>query len=112
MQKHHHSPLMAATTTLAALECEGALSDLVLQAAREAIPADADKLLTLPWVGERNQPLMPLLVGLIESTKATANALADNAWDSGQAIPKGVAAGLINDLRDAMQFLQQSTEAF
>jgi hypothetical protein len=103
---------MAATTTLAALECEGALSDLVLQAAREAIPADADKLLTLPWVGDRNQPLMPLLVGLIDAAKVTANAIADNAWDSGQPVPKDLAAELMADLRECIQFVRQSTEAF
>jgi hypothetical protein len=94
------------------IECDGALSDLILQAARQAIPAGVDSLLTLPDVGKRNQPLMPLLVGLIDSVKVTANAIADNAWDSGQAVPKDLAAELMADLRECIQFVRQSTEAF
>jgi hypothetical protein len=109
MQKHHHSPLMAATTTL---ECEGALSDLILQAARQAVPAGVDSLLTLPDVGARNQPLMPLLVGLIDAAKVTANAIADNAWDSGVAVPEDLATDLIVDLERCTQYVRQATEAF
>jgi hypothetical protein len=100
---------MAATTTL---ECDGALSDLILQAARQAIPAGVDSLLALPDVGARNQPLMPLLVGLIDAAKVTANAIADNAWDAGQPVPKDVADQLAADLRECMRFVWQSTEAF
>jgi hypothetical protein len=84
----------------------------VLQAARKAIPADVDKLITLQDCGQLNRPLMPLLVGLIDAAKTTANAIADNAWDSGSAMPKELAAGLIGDLRIVMQSIQQSTEAF
>jgi hypothetical protein len=84
----------------------------VLQAARAAIPADVDKLITLQDCGERNQPLMPLLVGLIDAVKVTANAIADNAWDSGRPMPKELAADLIGDLRECIQFVRQSTEAF
>jgi hypothetical protein len=94
------------------IECEAALSDLILQAARQAIPAGVDSLLTLPDVGTRNQPLMPLLMGLIDAAKVTANAIADNAWDSGQAVPKDLAAMVAADLRDCMRFVWQSTEAF
>jgi hypothetical protein len=103
MQIHNQTPTLA---------CEGALSDLVLQAARKAIPTDVDKLITLQDCGERNQPLMPLLVGLIDAVKVTANAIADNAWDSGSSVPKDLAAELIGDLRECMQFVQQATEAF
>jgi hypothetical protein len=71
-----------------------------------------DSLLTLPDVGKRNQPLMPLLVGLIDAAKVTANAIADNAWDSGQAVPKDLADELMADLRRCIQFVRQSTEAF
>ena len=100
------------TPTLTPLECEAALSDLILQAARQAIPAGVDSLLTLPDCGERNQPLMPLLVGLIDAVKVSANAIADNAWDSGQAVPNDLAAGLMADLRECIQFVKTSTEAF
>jgi cell division septal protein FtsQ len=65
----------------ARLECDGALSDLILQAARQAIPADVNRLITLPDSGRRNQPLLPLLVGLLDATQQVAQAVADNAWD-------------------------------
>ncbi len=94
------------------IECEAALSDLILQAARQSLPAYVDSLIQLPDCGERNQPLMPLLVGLIDAARATANAVADNAWDSGVAVPKDVAAGLMADLHECIQFVRQSTEAF
>jgi len=103
---------MATTTTLAELECDGALSDLILQAARQAIPADVEKLIQLPDVGARNQPLMPLLMGLIDAAKVTADAIADNAWDSGQAVPKDLAAMVAADLRDCMRSMQEATDAF
>jgi hypothetical protein len=102
MQTHNPTPL----------ECDGALSDLILQAARQALPAHVDSLVQLPDCGERNQPLMPLLVGLIDSTRATANAIADNAWDSGIAVPKSLAVDLIVELERCVQFIRQSTQAF
>lgn len=69
------------------LECAAALSDLVLKAARAAIPAHVDSLMQLPDCGPLNQPLLPLLVALLDAAKVTADAVADNAWDSGQPIP-------------------------
>jgi hypothetical protein len=94
---------------MATLECDGALSDLILQAARAAIPAHVDSLLTLPDCGERNRPLMPLLVGLIDASKATARAIADNAWDTGLSVERDTAVALLADLRECMQFVKQST---
>ena len=47
------------------IECDGALSDLILQAARQAIPSDASRLITLPDSGIRNQTILPLLVGIL-----------------------------------------------
>jgi hypothetical protein len=102
MQTHNPTPL----------ECDGALSDLILQAARQALPAHVDSLIELPDCGERNRPLMPLLVGLIDAVKVTASAVADNAWDSGQAVPKELAADLLAGLRECMRLVGQSTEAF
>ena len=94
------------------LSCDGALSDLILQAARQALPAHVDSLIRFSDCGERNRPLMPLLVGLIDAAKATASAINDNAWDSGPAVPKELAADLLADLRECMKFVGQSTEAF
>ncbi|ATS93207.1 hypothetical protein SLBS1_A35 [Synechococcus phage S-LBS1] len=63
------------------LECDGALSDLILQAARQAIPCHVDRLITLPDSGRRNNPILPLLVGLLDAAQQVARAVADNAWD-------------------------------
>ena len=76
-----------ATETNTRLECAAALSDLVLNAARAAIPAHVDSLMPLPDCGPLNRPLLPLLVALLDAAKVTATAVADNAWDSGQPIP-------------------------
>lgn len=63
------------------IKCDGALSDLILQAARQAIPSHVDRLITLPDSGRHNNPLLPLLVGLLDATQQVARAVADNAWD-------------------------------
>ena len=76
-----------ATETHTPLECAAALSDLVLQAARQTIPTNVDSLMKLPDSGPLNQPLLPLLVALLDAAQVTAAAVADNAWDSGQPIP-------------------------
>ena len=78
----------------ARLECDGALSDLILQAARQAIPADVNRLITLPDSGRRNNPILPLLVGLIDATQQVAQAVADNAWDESLPLDRE----LMNDL--------------
>ena len=83
-----------ATETHTPLECAAALSDLVLQAARQAIPANVDSLMQLPDCGPLNQPLLPLLVALLDAAKVTASAVADNAWDSGQPIDEALATEL------------------
>jgi hypothetical protein len=94
------------------LECPGALSDLILQAARQALPKHTDSLLTLPDVGARNQPLMPLLVGLIDAAKTTASAINDNAWDSGPALPTGMADSLLAELEIVRQHIRSAEDAF
>lgn len=77
------------------LECAAALSDLVLRAARQAIPANVDSLMQLPDCGPLNQPLVALLVALLDAAKVTASAIADNAWDSGQPIDMALATELV-----------------
>jgi hypothetical protein len=100
------------TTAPATLECDGVLSDLILQAARQALPKDVDSLIQLPDVGIKNQPLLPLLIGLIDATKVVAKAIDDNAWDDIKPLPKDAAAGLIDDCREIMRQLKTATEAF
>jgi hypothetical protein len=94
------------------LSCPSALSDLILQAARQALPAHVDSLLTLPDCGERNRPLMPLLVGLIDAAKVTASAVNDNAWDSGPALPTGMADALLAELEIARQLITSACDTF
>jgi hypothetical protein len=100
------------THNLTPLECDGALSDLILQAARQALPAHVDSLITLPDCGERNQPLMPLLVGLIDAAKVTATAIADNAWDAGQPPPTDLIVGLLIELEHSASALRRSLDSF
>jgi hypothetical protein len=94
------------------LECPGALSDLILQAARQALPKHVDSLIELPDCGERNRPLMPLLVGLIDAVKVTATAVADNAWDSGQAVPKDLTVDLVAELEAIRLRILAANDAF
>jgi len=81
------------------IECDGALSDLILQAARQAIPADVERLITLPDSGICNQPLLPLLVGLIDATEQVAEAVADNAWDESIPLDRELMADLAKQAR-------------
>lgn len=94
------------------LSCDGALSDLILQAARQALPANPHQLIRLPDCGERNQPLMPLLVGLIDSVKVTASAVNDNAWETPQPPPAELIAEMIADLEQCVSALRRSLDAF
>ena len=93
------------------LECNAALSDLILQSARQAIPRHVDSLMTLIDCGERNRPLMPLLVGLIDAAKTTAGAINDNAWDSGQPLPTGMADDLLTELEIVRQLITSARDA-
>ena len=93
------------------IECDGALSDLILQAARKAIPSDAEQLITLPDCGPRNKPLMPLLIGLVEALRVTADAVADNAWDEGYPVDAVLAAKLNKQCALAYYAIQFSAAA-
>lgn len=81
------------------IECDGALSDLILQAARAAIPSDASRLITLPDSGIRNQPILPLLVGLLDATQQVARAVADNAWDESLPLDRELMTDLARQAR-------------
>jgi hypothetical protein len=80
------------------LECDGALSDLILQAAREVMPAiiAAEHR---PNCSVRNQPLLPLLEGLLDATLATADAVADNAWDESRPMDRALMTNLARQAR-------------
>jgi hypothetical protein len=105
---HIHTLITAMPT--ATLECQAALSDLILQAARAAIPAHVDRLLTLPDSGQRNQPLLPLLVGLLDGAQATAKAIGDNAWDDCRPLNRKLALDLARQCRAIAADLENATE--
>ena len=94
------------------LKCPGTLSSLILQAARQALPATPHQLIQMPDCGERNQPLMPLLVGLIDAVKATAAAVTDNAWEAGAPPPADLIVGLIVELEHCASALRRSQDVF
>lgn len=88
MQMHNHTNTM---------ECEAALSDLVLQAARAVIPVDPSQFHLN--AGIKNDPQMVLLIALLDATAAVAAAVADNAWDDCRPIPVDLAADLARQAR-------------
>lgn len=85
---------MTATT----IECEAAMSDAVLQAARAAMPADPARWFADPTcitrLPEKQRPLLPLLIALLDAAEATAKAIADNAWDDSAPVERAMAEGL------------------
>lgn len=92
------------------IECDGALSDLILQAARAAIPGHVDRLMTLPDSGLRNQPLLPLLVGLIDAAQVTAKAIADNAWEESLPLDRGLMADLARQSRAIASAIESASD--
>jgi hypothetical protein len=91
------------------LECDGALSDLILQAARYAIVSNAIQLITLPDSGRRNQPLLPLLIGLIDAAQVTAQAIADNAWDESLPLDRDLMHDLARQARLIASVLESAS---
>lgn len=90
------------SVTTTTIECAGAISDAVLQAARTAMPANAGDLPGPDWqslrdsCGTKNAPLVALLEALIDATAAVAGAIADNAWDDSRPLPRGHAESMAN----------------
>ena len=87
------------------IECDAALSDLVLQAARAAMPADldgcyGDRGAWLNVAGEKQRPLLALLDCLIDAATAVASAISDNAWDDSRPVPSLTASALADEARE------------
>jgi hypothetical protein len=91
------------------IECDGALSDLILQAARQAIPGYVSQLITLPDSGRLNQPILPLLVGLIDATQQVAQAVADNAWDESIPLDRELMADLARQTRGIASAIESAS---
>lgn len=95
------------------VECEAVLSDQVLNAARAVLQSPVAEQQIQAWAiagNTKNQPLLPLLICLLDASKAVASAVADNAWDDCQPIASNLAADLshqairiADDIRNATQ---------
>lgn len=82
------------------ITCEAAMSDAVLNAARAAMPADparwfADSTV-ITRLPAKQQPLLPLLMALLDSAESVARAIADNAWDDSAPVDRCMAEELAN----------------
>lgn len=95
------------------LECEAAISDAVLKAARTAIErlGDPYKYILMADPGRLNRPVLPLLVALLDAAQAVATAMAENAWDDFTPINAGLAAGLVQQTQQIAQQIQSATHA-
>lgn len=82
------------------LECDAALSDAVLQAARAALPTDpVDRFAhaaAIRKLGPKNALLFCLLGALLDAAEAVANAMADNAFDDSRPVDRRLAEELAN----------------
>ncbi|MEB3169074.1 MAG: hypothetical protein VKK97_10135 [Synechococcaceae cyanobacterium] len=81
-------------TTINEITCDGAISDQILAAARDSMPADparwfADRK-AIEALPEKQRPLLPLLMALLDSAEAVAKAIDDNAWDEGRPVDKSL----------------------
>lgn len=90
----------AITAMPSTISCDAAMSDAVLQAARAAMPADPARQFADPSVitclPAKQQPLLPLVMALLDSLEAVTKAIDDNAWDDGHPIDRGMAEDLAN----------------
>ena len=95
------------------MTCDGALSDEVLKAARAAIErlGDPYKWILMADPGTLNRPVLPLLMALLDSAQAVANAMAENAWDDFTPIDRDLAAGLVQQTQHIAAQIQSATHA-
>ena len=85
------------------IECDALLSDLVLQAAQAAMPADwfryyADHGTWLSDASVKQRPVLALLGALLDATTCVAAAVADNAWADSQPLPAEVTAAMADGI--------------
>ena len=98
------------------LQAESGIGDQVLQAARVIVegtdvPAQfADRGAWLSGLPEKQQPLVPLLLWLLDAAETVASAVADNAWDDARPLPGGVADLLSEISRSVTSHVLSATE--
>mgnify|MGYP006266351607 CR=1 FL=1 len=99
------------------IEAEGALSDLVLSAAREIVDRHVAEHPAYPggnpWrgCGVKNPPLLTLLDQLIGAAEPVANAIADNCWDDCLPVPSEGAKRLADALHRIANTITVATAA-
>lgn len=108
------APTFATTPTMPNLECDAAMSDAVLQAARAAMPANPAMHYLLPQAVEqlaiKQQPLIPLLMALLDAAQSTAKAIADNAWDDSLPLAQSLADELAKQCRAIADDITNATQ--
>jgi len=95
------------------LECEAAISDAVLKAARTAIErlGDPYKYILMADPGTLNRPVLPLLMALLDAAETTAAAVADNAHDEASAIDRQLARELAQQARAIAGDIEDAAQA-
>lgn len=108
------NPSFTTTPTMPTIECDAAMSDAVLQAARAAMPADPAKHFLLPHairqLPAKQQPLVPLLMALLDAAEAVAKAVDDNAWDDSQPLERSMAEEIANQAYRIGACMSNSTQ--
>lgn len=89
-------------------------TDKLLEAARLLLPADPADCFVKPDVinelTEKQQPLVPLLIILIEAALTTSQAIADNAWDDNIPMPIDLMNELANQSYKLAAIIGSSTQ--
>ena len=104
-------------TTPPAIACEGALSDQILQSARQlverSIASDHAYAPGEGWgnCGVKNPPLLTLIDHMIGACEPIAAAIADNAWDDNLPIPADGAKGLAERLHQMADTITAAASA-
>ena len=112
-QPQHAMTITLPSITGHPLTCEAALSDAVLQGARAAMDrlGDPYKWMLIADPGELNRPVLPLLLALLDGAQSTANALAENSWNSFEPLDKDLAADLIKQCQQIIAQIDCATHS-
>ena len=102
------------TSTTMQTTTESALSDLVLRAARAAMPIDPAQHFADPTpfrqLGPKNCPMVPLLMAQLDACEQTAQAIADNCWDDSLPLDRRMAEDMANQCYRLGAVIQNATQ--
>jgi hypothetical protein len=101
-------------TTINELQCDGAISDQILTAARDSMPADPGRWFAdrkaIEALPEKQRPLLPLLLGLLDATESTARAINDNAWDDLAPLDRSLIKGITEQLQTIKEVIEGAND--